>query len=84
MPVVWPSLHSTPMAYCPTRLMALARTFSGTLDGPAAPEASEEITVHLVPLAEIESLFDRGGFLQALHTAPLMRLLLQRRRKTGG
>jgi len=55
-----------------------------TLDGPAAPEASEEITVHLVPLGEIEGLIERGGFLQALHTAPLMRLLLQRRRKTGG
>ena len=55
-----------------------------TLDGPAAPEASEEITVHLVPLAEIESLIDRGGFLQALHTAPLMRILLRRRRAQRG
>ena len=53
-----------------------------TLDGPAAPESSEEITVHLVPLADIEALIDRGGFLQALHTAPLMRLLL--RRRVGG
>jgi 8-oxo-dGTP pyrophosphatase MutT (NUDIX family) len=43
------------------------------------PEASEDIRVHLVPLAEIQVLIDRGGFLQALHTAPLLRLLLRRR-----
>jgi 8-oxo-dGTP pyrophosphatase MutT (NUDIX family) len=46
---------------------------------PPAPEASEDIRVHLVPLAEIASLIDGGGMIQALHTAPLLKLLLARR-----
>jgi 8-oxo-dGTP pyrophosphatase MutT (NUDIX family) len=46
--------------------------------GAAAPEASEEITVHLTPLAEIEALIENGGFMQALHAAPLLKLLLRR------
>jgi 8-oxo-dGTP pyrophosphatase MutT (NUDIX family) len=46
--------------------------------GAAAPEASEEITVHLTPLAEVEALIENGGFVQALHTAPLLKLLLRR------
>jgi len=44
----------------------------------AHPDDSEDIRVHLVPLGDIERLIDDGGFLQALHTAPLMRLLLRR------
>jgi 8-oxo-dGTP pyrophosphatase MutT (NUDIX family) len=47
--------------------------------GPAAPEASEDIRVHLTPLAEIETLIESGGFVQALHVAPLLKLLLRRR-----
>jgi 8-oxo-dGTP pyrophosphatase MutT (NUDIX family) len=50
-----------------------------TRQGSANPEDSEDIRVHLVPLADIESIIDQGGFLQALHAAPLMRLLLRRR-----
>jgi 8-oxo-dGDP phosphatase len=46
--------------------------------GAAALEASEEITVHLTPLAEVEALIENGGFVQALHTAPLLKLLLRR------
>jgi 8-oxo-dGDP phosphatase len=51
--------------------------------GAAAPEASEEITVHLTPLAEIESLIEKGGFMQALHAAPLLKLLLRRARENN-
>ncbi|HVV53252.1 MAG TPA: NUDIX hydrolase [Polyangia bacterium] len=50
----------------------------GVTPGPAAPEASEEITVHLTPLGEVEALIETGGFLQALHTTPLLKLLLRR------
>jgi 8-oxo-dGTP pyrophosphatase MutT (NUDIX family) len=45
----------------------------------AAPEANEDIRVHLVPLAKIQPLIESEGFVQALHVAPLMKLLLQRR-----
>jgi 8-oxo-dGDP phosphatase len=48
--------------------------------GAAAPEASEDIRVHLTPLADIQGLVERGGFLQALHVAPLLMLLLKRKR----
>jgi 8-oxo-dGTP pyrophosphatase MutT (NUDIX family) len=50
--------------------------------GAAAPEASEDLRVHLVPLREIEALIDGGGFVQALHVAPLLKLLLRRRQAT--
>ena len=52
----------------------------GVTAGVAAPDASEDIRVHLIPLADVEPLIESGGFLQALHVAPLMKLLLQRRR----
>jgi len=55
----------------------------GVIAGPAAPDASEDIRVHLVPIAEVEALIEDGGFLQALHTAPLLKLLLRRRRAGG-
>jgi 8-oxo-dGTP pyrophosphatase MutT (NUDIX family) len=55
----------------------------GVVPGAASPEESEDIRVHLVPVAEIEALIDGGGFLQALHVAPLLRFLLQRRRGGG-
>ncbi len=46
--------------------------------GPARPEATEDLRVHLVPLREIPSLIDAGDMLQALHAAPLLRYLLRR------
>ena len=52
----------------------------GVTAGAASPEESEDIRVHLVPVDEIETLIDQGGFVQALHAAPLMKLLLRRRR----
>jgi 8-oxo-dGDP phosphatase len=52
----------------------------GVTAGEAALDASEEITVHLTPLAKIEALIEGGGFVQALHTAPLLQLLLRRAR----
>ncbi len=55
----------------------------GVTPGAASPDESEDIRVHLVPIAEIEALIDGGGFLQALHVAPLLRFLLQRRRGGG-
>jgi 8-oxo-dGTP pyrophosphatase MutT (NUDIX family) len=42
-------------------------------------EASEDIRVHLVPLAEVQSLIMHGEMIQALHTAPLLKLLLLRK-----
>jgi len=56
----------------------------GVTAGPASPEESEDIRVHLVPVDEIETLIDEGGFTQALHAAPLMKLLLRRRRAGKG
>ena len=47
--------------------------------GPAQPEATEDLRVHLVPLAEIPALIDGGDMIQALHIAPLLRYLLRRR-----
>jgi len=53
---------------------------SGVTAGAAAPDVSEDIRVHLVPLAELETLVANDGFLQALHVAPVMKLLLRRKR----
>lgn len=47
--------------------------------GEAAPDATEDIRVHRVPLAEVEQLIDGGEMIQALHAAPLLRYLLRRR-----
>ena len=46
--------------------------------GAAAPEATEDLRVHLVPVAEIAGLIDAQDMIQALHVAPLLRYLLQR------
>jgi 8-oxo-dGTP pyrophosphatase MutT (NUDIX family) len=46
----------------------------------AAPELTEDLRVHLVPLAEIAGLIDTGDMVQALHVAPLLRYLLRRAR----
>jgi len=55
----------------------------GVTLGQASPEESEDIRVHLVPLADVGKLIDDGGFVQALHTAPLLKLLLHRRDAGG-
>jgi 8-oxo-dGTP pyrophosphatase MutT (NUDIX family) len=47
--------------------------------GAAAPEATEDLRVHLVPLSDLERLIDDGDMVQALHAAPLLRYLLRRR-----
>ena len=52
----------------------------GVTPGPASPDASEDIRVHLVSLAELRRLLDEEAFVQALHVAPLMKLLLRRER----
>ncbi len=36
------------------------------------------MSVRLTPLREIQRLIDSGGFVQALHVAPLLMLLLRR------
>jgi 8-oxo-dGTP pyrophosphatase MutT (NUDIX family) len=45
----------------------------------AAPDATEDLRVHLVPAGEILGLIDGGDVVQALHAAPLLRYLLHRR-----
>jgi 8-oxo-dGTP pyrophosphatase MutT (NUDIX family) len=55
----------------------------GVTAGTASPEVSEDIRVHLVSLAELEALIEKDGFLQALHAAPLLKFLLQRRKHAG-
>jgi 8-oxo-dGTP pyrophosphatase MutT (NUDIX family) len=55
----------------------------GVTPGTASPEASEDIRVHLVPIGEVEALLESGGVLQSLHAAPLMKLLLRRKRAGG-
>jgi ADP-ribose pyrophosphatase YjhB (NUDIX family) len=52
----------------------------GVTAGTATPDASEDIRVHLVSIGEVEALIDDGAFVQALHAAPLLKFLLQRRR----
>ena len=47
--------------------------------GRAQPEATEDLRVHLVALAEILGFIESGDMIQALHTAPLLRYLLRRR-----
>src|SRR5262249_29855481 len=48
MPLVWPSLHSIAIAYWPTRLIALARTLSGTVVGSSSgrPDVSSIHSAH--------------------------------------
>ena len=47
--------------------------------GAAAPDLTEDLRVHLIPLGELPALIDAGEVVQALHAAPLLRYLLQRR-----
>jgi 8-oxo-dGDP phosphatase len=46
--------------------------------GAAAPESTEDLRVHLVPVTQIADLIDAQDMIQALHVAPLLRYLLQR------
>jgi 8-oxo-dGTP pyrophosphatase MutT (NUDIX family) len=48
------------------------------LDRPR-PDSSEDLRIHLVPVAEVAALIEDGGFIQALHVAPLLRYLMRRR-----
>jgi len=51
--------------------------------GEPHTEPGEDLRVHLVPVAELEALIDEGGFIQALHIAPLLKYLLGRRQRPG-
>ncbi|HEY0710833.1 MAG TPA: NUDIX hydrolase [Polyangia bacterium] len=44
----------------------------------AAPEETEDLTVHLLPVRELAGIIDDGDVVQALHAAPMLRYLLQR------
>jgi 8-oxo-dGDP phosphatase len=43
-----------------------------------APEATEDLRIHLVKVGDAARLVDRGDLVQALHAAPLLRYLLRR------
>jgi 8-oxo-dGDP phosphatase len=43
-----------------------------------AHEGTEDLRVHLVPLADVTRLIDAGEIVQALHAAPLLRYVLRR------
>jgi 8-oxo-dGTP pyrophosphatase MutT (NUDIX family) len=49
-----------------------------TLQRPPSPEETEDIRVHLVPVAEVAGLIDGGEVSQALHASALLRYLLRR------
>ena len=49
-----------------------------TLLDRARPEELEDLRVHLVPAVNVLAMVDEGGFVQALHVAPLLRYLLAR------
>jgi 8-oxo-dGTP pyrophosphatase MutT (NUDIX family) len=47
-------------------------------------DASEDLRLHPVSLAELDTLLEGDGFVQALHVAPLMKYLLRRLRAPKG
>jgi 8-oxo-dGTP pyrophosphatase MutT (NUDIX family) len=49
----------------------------------ADPGAGEDLRLHAASIDELETLLDEGEFVQALHTASLMKYLLQRRKREG-
>jgi ADP-ribose pyrophosphatase len=60
----------------------LTHAFLATDVEPLAPprrEATEELTVHLVTVAEARHIAESGGMVQALHLAPLFKYLLHAR-----
>jgi 8-oxo-dGTP pyrophosphatase MutT (NUDIX family) len=52
-----------------------------TLLQPPHLEASEELSVQLTPIAEVDALIEDGDFVQALHVAPLLHYLRKRARR---
>lgn len=52
-----------------------------TLQTSARTEETEDLRVHLVPVAQAEALLNADDMIQALHYAPLARYLLSRARK---
>lgn len=48
-----------------------------TLIDRPRPESSEDLRLHLIPVADLPALIDNGGFIQALHIAPLLRYLMR-------
>lgn len=48
------------------------------------PDESEDLRLHLVPVAQIGALIDEGEVVQAIHAAALMKLLLQRSARQDG
>jgi 8-oxo-dGDP phosphatase len=44
----------------------------------ARPEHTEDLRLHLVPVSELRALIEGGGFIQALHVAPLLHYLVRR------
>jgi 8-oxo-dGDP phosphatase len=49
-----------------------------TPQGRPDPDATEDLRLHLLPVAELPALIDAGEVVQALHAAPLLRYLLRR------
>lgn len=49
-----------------------------TRAGAPAPDATEDLRVHLVPVEDALAILDDGDMIQALHAAPLLRYLLRR------
>jgi 8-oxo-dGTP pyrophosphatase MutT (NUDIX family) len=47
----------------------------------AAPEATEDLRVHRVPVGDIGALIEEGEMIQALHAAPLLLYLLRHSRR---
>jgi 8-oxo-dGTP pyrophosphatase MutT (NUDIX family) len=47
--------------------------------GAPSPEASEDLRIHLLPLADAAAMIQAGGMIQSLHAAPLLKFLLDRR-----
>jgi 8-oxo-dGTP pyrophosphatase MutT (NUDIX family) len=47
--------------------------------GQAAPDATEDLRLHLVPVSAVERIIDEGEMVQSLHVAPVLRYLLRRR-----
>jgi 8-oxo-dGTP pyrophosphatase MutT (NUDIX family) len=42
------------------------------------PDNSEDLRLHLIPCGDLRALIDDGGFIQALHIAPLLHYLMRR------
>jgi 8-oxo-dGTP pyrophosphatase MutT (NUDIX family) len=47
--------------------------------GAPAPDATEDLRLHRVPVGDLANLIEEGEVVQALHAAPLLQYLLRRR-----